>query len=105
MTSRPSRAGQRAGVAAEGVQAVGVNDERHRRTIDQAGDEPARSGRLAKSRADRHDVSRHVEHEIDGVRRQAIRTILDRLGHVLRTQAGDNGLAAVRRGDRDQTGT
>ena len=100
----PFPAGQRARIAAEGIQAVSVDNERHRGAIDEARDEAARPGGLPESRSDGHDVTRQIEHEIDGVRREPVRPVVDRLGHVLRPQTGDDGLAAVRRGNRDQTG-
>ena len=47
-------------------------DERHRRAIDERRDEPRVAPSLAEARADRHNVTRHVEHPVDACRIEAV---------------------------------
>ena len=94
MTSRPSRPASRSGSLGERVQPVGIDDERHRRAIDERRMNSRVAGGLAEARAERDDVARQVEHPIDAVGIEAVVGLVERLGHVLRRHRRDDRLAA-----------
>ncbi len=115
ITSRPSRPASRSGSSGKRVQAIGVDDQRQRGTIDECVNEGPRAGPLAEAGADGQHVARRLEQVVHRIGIESVRRfssiasvmysgpIEATIGtHAGRRRHGDQPRARPQRADRGQ---